>query len=463
MYGQHKKDWAKARRLSRRRYWNRDEEESAVDSPLIISARTGNLAAMEWLLSDTPSRLYKEFGSANKDDEKIAALLRADGGFDKAVDDWLSRDRESFVFTLPACHAIVSMLMNMETVELALHQAVNCYDPAKTVPMVQYLLDALPESLEIKDAAGCTPLLRAFSGGNVEVIQILLAAGASQTVRDHDGRNILHLLLVNSATNRPFLQVPLIATALHLVDPALLPELFLERCSHGPTGTTPLAYWILSYASLPTQEQPHSNRYEAALLPILLTHMPAEALSMLDGSGQRPLHQAVKQFRHELVAMLLRRHPALLHMENAMGQTPLELAEALYIQYVTTTVPGEQQRHHGRAMPRALEWLGKLMEKERGEDGDWEAGRRESTWRVCRDRAVGGGLVGKGSGGGLGGKGSGSGLGEEGSGRGLGGEGLRRKLVSVSEAGEVARRLAEREKQRRMEREEERAREAAEA
>lgn len=447
MYGQHKKDWAKARRPSRRRYWNRNEEERAVDSPLIISARTGNLAAMEWLLSDTPSRLYKEFGSANKDDEKIAALSRADGGFDKAVDDWLSRDRESSVFTLPACHAIVSMLMDMETVELALHQAVNCYDPAKTVPMVQYLLDALPESLEIKDAAGCTPLLRAFSGGNVEVIQILLAAGASQTVRDHDGRNILHHLLVNSATNRPFLQVPLIATALHLIDRALLPELFLERCSHGPTGTTPLAYWILSYASLPTQEQPHGHRYEAALLPILLTLMPAEALSMLDGSGQRPLHQAVKQFRHELVAMLLRHHPPLLHMENAMGQTPLELAEALYIQYATTTVPGERP-YHGRATPmvrRGLEWLGTLMEKERGEDGDWEAGRRESTWKVCRDGAVGGGLGG------------------EGSGSGLGGEGLRRKLVSVSEAGEVARRLAEREKQRRMEREEERAREAAEA
>lgn len=130
-----------------------------------------------------------------------------------------------------------------------------------------------------------------------------------------------------------------------------------------------------------------------------------------------------------------------------MGQTPLELAEALYIQYVTTTVPGERP-YHGRATPmarRGLEWLGTLMEKERGGDGDWEMERRESTWKVCRDGAVGGGL------------------GEKGSGSGLGGEGLRRKLVSVSEAGEVARRLAEREKQRRVEREEERAREAAEA
>jgi len=101
MYGQHKKDWAKARRPSRRHYWNRNDEEDPVESPLIVSARAGNLATVEWLLSDTPSRLYKEFGSANKDDKKIAALSRADGGFDKAVDDWLNHDRElSAVFQL---------------------------------------------------------------------------------------------------------------------------------------------------------------------------------------------------------------------------------------------------------------------------------------------------------------------------------------------------------------------------
>lgn len=134
--------------------------------------------------------------------------------------------------------------------------------------------------------------------------------------------------------------------------------------------------------------------------------------------------------------MLIQENPALLHMENAMGQTPLELAEGLYIQYVTTTVPGIPH-HHGRAMPttrRGLEWLGQLMEREGGGDRDWEVEKRERTWRVCRDGVAGGGMGTKG-----------------------------RKLVSVSEAGEVARRLAEREKKHRMEEEEERAREAAAA
>ena len=149
--------------------------------------------------------------------------------------------------------------------------------------------------------------------------------------------------------------------------------------------------------------------------------MPAEAFFMLDGSGQRPLHQAVKQFRHDLVGMLIRHNPALLHMENAMGQTPLELAESVYTQHVTTHPPEERymKRQNGR---KGLGWNGRGWEMELKEGLETrEYWKRETTWKVCRDGA---------------------------------GEMERRKLVSVSEAGEVARRLAEREKKRRLEAEE---------
>ena len=106
MYGSHKKDWAKARRTSRRRYpYSRDDEEDSMESPLIITARTGNVTAAEWLLSDTPSRLYKEFGAANKDDNRIAAFSKARGGFEKAVDDWLNHNR-----TLYPCSRDIPLL-----------------------------------------------------------------------------------------------------------------------------------------------------------------------------------------------------------------------------------------------------------------------------------------------------------------------------------------------------------------
>ncbi|MCJ1245260.1 hypothetical protein MMC30_002463 [Trapelia coarctata] len=410
----HKKDWAKARHTRSRRYRYSGNGEDPIESPFLISAHSGNLAAGEWLLSDTPSRLYKEYCAANKDNKEIAALARASGGFEKAIDDWLNRD-----------------------FELALHKAINAHDKAKGTPVVKYLTESIPESLEAKDEQGRTPLAEAFSAANEEAIKILLAAGASQTVRDKEGRNILHLLLVD-CSKQPRTDVPFITRALSLIDPALLPELFLERCCFGPTGTTPFAHWILSYAWLPINNMPKNTDYETELLPLLFKHMPAEVLFMLDGSGQRPLHQAVKQFRHGLVGMLIKHNPALLNMENAMGQTPLELAESLYIQYVTTHPPDELEPGRRVMMRRDTDWIKLLEESGEGE----EKVKREKTWKVCRDWRGGSG------------------------GRGMAGgrepvrskvaeAGGKRKLVSVSEAGEVARRLAEREKERRMEEEEE--------
>lgn len=94
MYGQHKKNWAKARETRNRRYRYSSNDEDLIESTFLISAQWGNLTTGEWLLSDTPSRLYKEFCAANKDNKDIAALARASGGFEKAIDDWLNRDCE---------------------------------------------------------------------------------------------------------------------------------------------------------------------------------------------------------------------------------------------------------------------------------------------------------------------------------------------------------------------------------
>ena len=279
------------------------------------------------------------------------------------------------------------------------------------------MIETIPESLEAKDEEGHTPLAEAFSYANEEAIKLLIAAGASQTVRDKEGRNILHLLLVDSS-NQPRTDVPFITSALSLIDPTLLSELFLEHCSSGPTGTTPFAHWILSYAMIPANSMPKIPAYETELLPLLLKTMPPETLSMLDGSGQRPLHQAVKQFRPELVEMLIKHDPALLHMENAMGQTPCELAQSLYFQYVTTLPPEDLEPANQAANLVPWGQIGKAAGKS----------KRESTWVVCRDAAAAHAT-------------------------------LTRKLVSVSEAREVARRLAEREKKRRLDEEAARAEE----
>ena len=108
MYGHHKKDWAKARQTRRRRYRYSGDDEDPIESPFLKIVHSGNLAAVEWLLSDTPSRLYKEFCAANKDNKEVAAMARASGGFEKAIDDWLNRDRKYTSF--PSLPQIVFML-----------------------------------------------------------------------------------------------------------------------------------------------------------------------------------------------------------------------------------------------------------------------------------------------------------------------------------------------------------------
>ena len=49
--------------------------------------------------------------------------------------------------------------------------------------------------------------------------------------------------------------------------------------------------------------------------------------------------QAVILELHEIAALILNHDPGLLWQENAMGQTPLDLAESLHIRYCTSGYP----------------------------------------------------------------------------------------------------------------------------
>lgn len=133
-----------------------------------------------------------------------------------------------------------------------------------------------------------------------------------------------------------------------------------------------------------------------------------EALKMMDGSGQFPLHQAIKHSYSELVKLILSHEPALLAWENAMGQTALELAESLYIRDCTGGNPDIRAKG-----PHPLE--DRQSEKLFPEGDDYEEGNDvRRTWNICRQCAIDNPRA--------------------------------RKLVSVSEAREVAKRLAERNK-----------------
>lgn len=89
--GKQMKGWA------REHHGNAPHEPlSRQTSPLLNAANQGSLVGVEWFLSDTPSRLYKEYGAANAKKPRLQALAKANGGFDQAVGTWLKQRSQAF-------------------------------------------------------------------------------------------------------------------------------------------------------------------------------------------------------------------------------------------------------------------------------------------------------------------------------------------------------------------------------
>ncbi len=59
--------------------------------PLLQAAYQGVLPVVEWFLSDTPFRLYREYGANNADSPQLKMLAKAHGGLDQAISSWLKQ------------------------------------------------------------------------------------------------------------------------------------------------------------------------------------------------------------------------------------------------------------------------------------------------------------------------------------------------------------------------------------
>lgn len=58
--------------------------------PLLQAAHLGSIDSVEWFMSDTPLRRYKEFAEVNKHDKRIKTLESSGKGFDKSIGKWLN-------------------------------------------------------------------------------------------------------------------------------------------------------------------------------------------------------------------------------------------------------------------------------------------------------------------------------------------------------------------------------------
>ncbi|KAL8650578.1 MAG: hypothetical protein Q9210_003740 [Variospora velana] len=360
--------------------------------PLLQAARLGSLPAVEWFLSDTPLRLFKEYRDQNKDDTRLRKLAEAPGGFESVVDN------------------------------LALHAAIlSKVDHRKSFEVIKYLIAVMPDAIDVPSVRDqLTPLALAFLRGRIDGAKALIEAGADQTTRDSSGKNLVHLALIHAARRTPT-DTKKFKDLLALIDKRLIRSFFIERCKDGPGGLTPLGLWLAkprsgrwSYRSSPR------SQLSPDVFPILLDFGGDGALTMMDGSGQFPLHLAVKTSHTAMVKLILEHDPALLFRENAVGQTPLELAHSLYVRRCAEGNPIIHADRYKALENHEPEYFTKAAGED-GEDKDDWSDVVTGTWDVCKEFA------------------------EKGA-RG-------RKLVSVNEAREVAKRLVDKQKRESAEKE----------
>ncbi|KOC16985.1 ankyrin repeat protein [Aspergillus flavus AF70] len=375
IHGKKRADWAAAGRGQLQHHTNKS-------SPLLVSAVLGSLRSTEWYMSTAPSRHYVEFSKTHEQDHRLKLLAKSSSGIEKSLMSWLNAKSN-----------------------LVLHCAILSTPTLESRRLVEYLVREVPECLETRSAGRYTPLALAYSLNRADYADILIKAGASQTVRDSRGNNLIHLLLCGidgDTSGKP----GNIKRLLGLLDPRLAPSLLVERSSDEPGSVTPFARWM---------HHAYFNGSDADRLidiaRILLEFAESTGqkhLELLDGTGNTPVHYAVKHELVQILELMMDRRPDLLYRENATGNTPLELEEDAWTLKATSEPPSFRTRDRS--------WNGRWITDANMVDVDPESflpdlrPPEKSLRDVCHERASG--------------------------------RPEKRKLVTLNEANEVAKRLA---------------------
>lgn len=310
-----------------------------------------------------------------------------------------------------------------------MHCAILNDDTDEAIKLFEYLLKHTPNCIETKTAQGHTPLALAFSRHNTRAAKILIEAGADQTVRDRKGNNLIHLLLVE-LHGYPMVRdwdiggtIDSTKELLSLIDQRLVPSLLTQRSSDIPGSVTPIARWVYRKFYRSNGSKVAESPASVCLMGIMLEFAESTGqkhLELLDGTGNTPVHDAVSYILPQILTMMLDRRPDLLNRENAVGWTPAEVAMHRYEEVATSEIPpipdlpryNTQWDDPPSAWPRNL-----FLDREpesfvSAEEEDSEHPKRD-IYNLCLRKAAEG-------------------------------AGQKRRLVSLFEANEVAKRLAAR-------------------
>lgn len=335
--GQKRKDWADAGRPD-----TSHQTESPSRPPLLISALQGSLTSTEWLLGTAPSRYYLEYVHAHLEDEHIKRVSQSPLGLDATVLKWL-QTRSEFPILLPQPKRYIALTTVIDN--LVLHCAVMSHTSEESERLVQYLVDNHPECLEVRSSEGHTPLALSMSLQKINFARILIKAGANQATRDNQRRNLLHLAVCSiSDTAR---RVPeTIRQLVELMDEELVSNMLMQRA--GESSQTPFARWLSKYPfdfSINSRDK-DETRSITQLFSDLGQASNQKFMELLDGTGNTPAHDCVNRGAPWVLEPILDQRPDLLYRENATGSTPLDMAVNAWVNATTRNVPQISVKSH---------------------------------------------------------------------------------------------------------------------
>ncbi|KAI5356788.1 Putative ankyrin repeat-containing domain superfamily [Septoria linicola] len=303
VYGKKRKDWADR---GREQIYQPTENNRP---PFLEACHANSLETIEWFLSDAPLRSYQEFARANKDDKRVKALTNGKGGFEATLRKFLTARGN-----------------------LAIHCCLMAKPTPETFAVLKFLTKTFPDSIDHRSREGITPLAICFRFYREECAKMLIKAGADQTVRTKVGENIVHNALRLAVTSKK--AVARLRSMLELIDKRLLRNLFTERSSKHPGSLTPTAQWIQQVI-----EHNAYTKHGNEVLQLVLDWSEGEELNFVNGEGNTPLHVAVRQSNEIVAQTIIARDPTLALRENATGLTPYEIAEDRSIASICNSAP----------------------------------------------------------------------------------------------------------------------------
>jgi len=319
--------------------------------PLLHAAVAGTVESVEWLLSDAPLRLYTEFAKSK--------AAREDSRFKH-----LAQGPGGFE------GAVARWLGNQN--DLVLHCAIMATPSEDSLKLVDYLIKTYPSALEARTVNGDTPFLTACLYGRVECVQMLVKAGVDQSVRNKRGENAAHLMVQRQP------KADKLKKMMDQLDSDLVRALFTLRNNLDAGGETPL-HWLVD--AIGGHLGSYTREEGKEVLDLILGITQGAELEMLNGAGDSCLHAAVMKGSKWLTKHLLQFRPKLLYRENAVGRTPPEISHDRVIGDKFTSPRGITLANRQKALDSLVCQQPAAFVKEDKESDSRSAS--EQVWDVC--------------------------------------------------------------------------------